>query len=72
MLRDADRGSLSTRAANAAWYCTIPDDISSRMMATAKMATDGDQAQSANVRAASTEPIVMTVAAPILSICRPT
>jgi len=41
------------------------------MMATAKIATDGDQAQSDSIKAARPEPTVITVAAPILSICLP-
>lgn len=71
MLRDADRGSASTSAAKAAWYWTMPDDISNRTMASAKTATDGDQAHKIKVSADNAEPIAMTVAAPMRSICRP-
>ena len=37
----------------------------------AKIATEGDQAQRASVNAASADPAVMIVAAPIRSICLP-
>ncbi|MCY1249345.1 hypothetical protein D9M72_628680 [compost metagenome] len=49
----------------------MPEDTSSRIIARAKSATDGDHAQSARVNAARVEPAVITVAAPTLSICLP-
>jgi len=49
----------------------MPDDISNRTMASAKIATDGDQAQRVKVSADNAEPMAITVAAPMPSIFRP-
>ena len=68
MLRDAAFGRLSTSAANAAWYCTIPDATSRRTMAAANTATDGDHAQSTSVSADKADPTVMIRLAPKRSI----
>ncbi len=49
----------------------MPDDISNRTTASAKIATDGDQAHRINVMADSAEPVAITAAAPMRSIWRP-